>query len=230
MSKKTTLYVSTEETIVRRRQVVVQVEQSYVQLYKNIRAYTLAMAPGSPVDLMLFLITKMNENNGMHINREVKTEFIKSLPKPITERSFYRLVKLLIKSNVLIPVTRGEYKMNPAIVWQGDVGTRMEHIRFLEQGGVKLKPNEKLILDKKEENDGKVTINGDEAKAQEVLQGMVEGEAPAPVATDYGDMDLAGAQDYIESQRNKEQNEENSDTDFKWDLPLDFGTAESAFE
>jgi hypothetical protein len=162
MSKKTTLYVTSEETIVRKRQTIIKVEASYVQLYKNIRAYTLIMAPGSPTDLMLFLITRMNDNNGVHMNQMIIKEFISSLPKPITERQFYRVLKVLIKNNVVIPIARGEYKLNPAIVWQGDIGTRMEHIKFLEEGGVSLKPNESLLLDKKEDSNG-ITVIGDES-------------------------------------------------------------------
>lgn len=162
MSKKTTIFVQQEETFVRRRQTVIKVEASYVQLYKNIRNYTLSLSPGSPIDMMLFFITKMNDNNGVQVNKTVIEEYIKSLPKPITERTFFRTVKTLINHKVLIPLSRGEYKMNPAIVWQGDIGTRMDHIKFLEQGGINLKPNEELILDKVEDKDGKTTVRGDE--------------------------------------------------------------------
>lgn len=169
MAKKTTIYVQQEETFVRRRQTVIKVEASYVQLYKNIRAYTLALSPGSPIDMMLFFITKMNDNNGIQLNKTLIDEYIKSLPTPITERTFYRTVKILTKNNVLLPISRGEYKMNPAIVWQGDVGTRMEHIKFLEEGGVSLKPNEKLLFDKREDSQGNVTVLGNEESAKEEM-------------------------------------------------------------
>lgn len=162
MSKKTTIFVQQEETFVRRRQTVIKVEASYVQLYKNIRNYTLALSPGSPIDMMLFFITKMSDNNGVQVNKQVIQEYIASLPKPITERTFFRTVKILINNNVLLPLSRGEYKMNPAIVWQGDIGTRLEHIKFLEEGGMNVKPNETLLLDKVKEHDGKETVRGDE--------------------------------------------------------------------
>lgn len=197
MSKKATIYVQQEETFVRRRQTVIKVEASYVQLYKNIRAYTLALAPGSPIDMMLFFITRMSDNNGVQINKTVVEEYSKSLPKPITERTFYRTVKILIKNNVLVPLSRGEYKMNPAIVWQGDIGTRMEHIKFLEEGGVNLKPNEKLLLDRKVDSDGKETVLG-------------SGEV---VVVDFGEPD-------IEVELSKPGTDEKKEE--KWDHPLEY--------
>lgn len=187
MSKKTTMYVSTEETIIRRRKTVVKVEQTYVQLYKNVRAYTLMMAPGSPVDLMLFLITKMNDNNGVQVNQTLIKEYIGTLPKLITERTFFRLLKTLQRNNVLFVVARGEYKLNPAFVWQGDIGTRLEHIRFMEEGGIKLKANETLLLDRRQEHDGSVTVN----ENPDELRAMV----------DYGEMNVDEAKEYIEDVR-----------------------------
>lgn len=214
----------------RRRQTVIKVEASYVQLYKNIRNYTLALSPGSSIDMMLFFITKMNDNNGVQVNKAIIQEYIASLPKPITERTFFRTVKTLIKNNVLLPLSRGEYKMNPAIVWQGDMGTRLDHIKFLEQGGLNLKPNEELLLDKVRDHRGKEVVCGDEKLALEDER-MEEDER---AVIDFGPPDVDEGKIYIEEHRKKmgefptEKKEETSKLDINgrkqgnWDAPLEY--------
>jgi len=148
---KGSIFLQTEETIVRKRQILLKVEASYVQLYKNIRNYTLLMDPGSPIDLMLWMITKMNENNGISMNQTMIEEYNSTLLKPLARKTFFRKLEILIRHNVIIRLGRGEYKMNPAIVWQSDMGTRMEHIKLMEEGGIKLKPSEILIADNKQD-------------------------------------------------------------------------------
>lgn len=230
MSKKTTIFVQQEETFVRRRQTVIKVEASYVQLYKNIRNYTLALSPGSPIDMMLFFITKMSDNNGVQVNKQVIAEYIASLPKPITERTFFRTVKTLINHNVLLPLSRGEYKMNPAIVWQGDIGTRLEHIKFLEEGGMNIKPNEELLLDKVKEHDGKETVRGDEKAAlederREDEEGMIIDftvlEEDKPVERVKTNSEIIREKEAAAKQETPKLNT-NGREQGKWDAPLEY--------
>lgn len=213
--KKTVILVKGDEVIARRRQTVLRVEFEHLEPYRNIRKYTRILSPGSVVDIMMFLIARMDADNTISSGKNLYTEYVRGLKEAITEKTFSRAIRKLTDNGILLPTSRGEYTINPDVLWSGEIGTRVSAIRFNEQP-VKRKDNEELVMDRKETAAGEVVVLGDEQKARELIPEEEEAVEKAVVA-------LTGGEDRkFPMQELERKLDTNGNKQGQWDAPLEY--------
>jgi len=106
------------------------------QVYKDLHKYISLVSPGTPAELLVWLLTFTECN--LTINGELVARFNEE-HDPQSERNFFRKVKVLVNKKALIRVSKGEYRINPAII-EGSVHiplktpeTELSAIPFLEE-------------------------------------------------------------------------------------------------
>lgn len=116
MSKRTTLMFKKTRKVSEEEETV-SVELSHISLFKSLREYTRLASPGSPVDLMLWLLSRVDTSNEVSVTDTLVAEYSASLGDDAfaTKRTFDRRVDVLLRIGFLIRQGQAIYLINPDI-------------------------------------------------------------------------------------------------------------------
>lgn len=185
-----------------------------LEVYKRLHKYALLIAPGKSFELLLFLIVKFSNIDGkVIINDSLLNEYNLNLPEElrITERTFFRSVKVLLLTKALIKESRGVYKITSDILI-GDLIIPLTTLSYsLEQDkGMfeEFEIRDKTIFEKAEELQAEVFENIikiedmiDKHKRQRPNIVMFEEIGDWPGVEIYGEANIEEAKEFIKDKR-----------------------------
>lgn len=139
------IYVYDEEILIRRRKIAMEMDKEFVQMYKNLPRFLLRLRSAWSSKFVTWLISNMADDNKVEVSSNSIREFQNwvqaegGIEVP-AERTLRDVISELIEQRLLIHLSRGSYKINPAIFWQKTVQERADHVRNLVEGGHNLDP------------------------------------------------------------------------------------------
>ena len=122
MAKERICIEKREEHIIRTKRIYMEVDSDFFQTYKNLFKYTVNLRSPWSHNYLSWLIVHMNDNNVVNINSDTHREYIRDISKMgeavPAERTLKQSVAELKKANILLPLSRGRFKINPVIFWK----------------------------------------------------------------------------------------------------------------
>ena len=116
------IYVSQEERTIKRRVIAMEVDNDFVQVYKNLLDYMVTMKSPWSFKYTIYLISRMNGDNQVDVGVKSMRDFCSILQERgvdiPTERTMKSTVQELVNLKLLIRLNKGQYKINPALFWQ----------------------------------------------------------------------------------------------------------------
>lgn len=146
--KEKAFYFATEEITTKRRVAKITVPQEFVQVYRNLYAYTKNL-PHSCINPFIWIMTNCYKDGSVYFTPEFTVEFEKETG--LKKRMLARILKQLSDEHLLIKVGRAHYRINPKVIWQESQGERAKTINSLKEGGHDLSPTDNQLTAGEEE-------------------------------------------------------------------------------
>jgi hypothetical protein len=129
------LCFETEETKITRKKGYIEVDDNYTQIYDNLSKLTFKMKSLVEAQLMFYLCTKVSNEGYFYSNQLLYTNF-KSFSKDagginITDRTIATAIKNLSENKIIIKHAKGQYQLNPFLIWKDSIADRSKLITDL---------------------------------------------------------------------------------------------------
>lgn len=133
-------YFETEETKVTKKKGYIEIEENYTQVYDNLLKLTFNMKSITEIQLLFYLCTHSNDQGIFNNNQLLLENFNKESPSTISRPTFYTALQNLCNNKIIIKLTKGQYQLNPLVIWRDSLSNREEHIiEILESDSIKPK-------------------------------------------------------------------------------------------
>lgn len=145
------IYFETEEIKKVKKKGYIEIDNEYIQLYKSMFNVSGKLKSITDFQLFLFLAEHCTKMNLFNSNEFLYNQFNKQLKdqfdKEITKMTFYNCLSNLVEAKLAIKLTRGQYQLNPLMVWKDDVKDRESHITSIieSEDSIKYLPNNDLL-------------------------------------------------------------------------------------
>ena len=110
----------------------VEVDDSYTQMYDNMARLTYNMKSLVEVQLMFFFCVESNSSGVFSTDDRMFEKFIKHSEKnggkAITKMTFFTAIKNLTNNKIFIKLNRGQYQLNPFLIWRDSLTERTDTI------------------------------------------------------------------------------------------------------
>lgn len=138
MELKYNLKETTTTTVV--REAIVSVDTDFYQVYKSFFNLLARMNTAPEMTMLLHFIELGNKTNVVTISKNVYEEYksliIREGGNPISYPQYYNLLSKLVSNQLLVKLNRGQYHINPLVVWKGNKEERIDHIREIFECGL----------------------------------------------------------------------------------------------
>lgn len=136
------IYFNKEETKVTKIKGYVEIDDEYIQIYKSMFSLTGKLKSITDFQLLLFLAQQSNESNLFYSNDWLYNQFNKVIEKDfnttITKMTFQRCLLNLVNAKIVIKLSRGQYQLNPFVIWKNTLAEREEHLtEIMESDSIK---------------------------------------------------------------------------------------------
>lgn len=140
MSKKR-IFFETEETVKRTKKGYIDLELDYFQFYNTAFNYLASLSSNCGKDFVLWVMSRVDDNNEFAYNREMYEDFSAALtkiqrPKTYTENTLHISLRELVDNEVLFRQGRGRYRVNPKLFWTDDTSKRISAVRIIKSNEV----------------------------------------------------------------------------------------------
>lgn len=130
MSKR--IYFETFETKTVRKKGYVDVDDSYTQVYHCLFKLAFKMKSVVETQLLFYFCTKATNVGVFNTDDRSYKEFLKHSDAngggTISRVTFTSAIKNLTENQILIKLARGQYQLNPFLLWKSSKEDRSEHI------------------------------------------------------------------------------------------------------
>lgn len=140
------IIVDTKEEVIKKTTTSVTIPTSQLTVYKDLHKCISHLLPGTSAELLLFLLIKMDNEGCIKLNDEFIKLYNEVAPN-VSERSFYRLVKMLVDASYLTRIERGVYKISNIIVYGVTPVSFPKMIDLISEEVVSNKPSEVIPLE-----------------------------------------------------------------------------------
>jgi len=137
------LYTETEEIKITRKKSYIDVDDSYTQMYDSLADIIITCKSTHEINLMFY--AAINSHNGCFVSNEdfftkFNTRLINKSGVGITRKTFTTALLNLVSNKILVKgESRGQYYLNPLLIWRDDLAKRTEQITEI----IKLPPVQK---------------------------------------------------------------------------------------
>lgn len=137
MTRKKRIFFETEEVVKKTRRGYIDLEMDYFQFYNIAFHHLASLSNNCAKDFVLWIMSRVDDNNEFSYNKEMYNDFISSLgkilkPKTYSENTLHVSMKELVDNEVLIRQGRGRYRVNPKLFWTDDTSKRVTAIKYME--------------------------------------------------------------------------------------------------
>jgi len=126
------LYTETEEIKITRKKTYVDIDDSYTQMYDSIGKLVVRCKSLHEINLMFFASVNSNANGYFSSNEDFYNKFNTHLKtnggKTISRVSFTTTISNLVNNKILVKFSRGQYQLNPLLIWRDEIGKRNEEV------------------------------------------------------------------------------------------------------
>lgn len=152
--KKSIKYSEEERVMKVRKKKQITVDVNFIQIFENIRLYVMGLKSPLSSGFLFWLIHRTRLDNSIRVDSLTRKDYYaecgynnQSYP---VERTMKNIIKDLTDNRILIRISRGNYKMNPMIIWRSTEKKRFQTIKNLSDSGYELGPlNKELkVMDK----------------------------------------------------------------------------------
>lgn len=125
--------VKTEERVIKQTTKTVEIDFDFTQIYDCM--YSLSFNIKSPISfqILFYLLKTMTSDNMINVSNDLYNRFIEEKLKhnspEISRQSFYKCIKELKEAKIISQINRGQYFVNPYILWKDDKDKRVEYIK-----------------------------------------------------------------------------------------------------
>jgi hypothetical protein len=127
-------YFNTEEKTITQKKGYVEVEDNYTQIYDNVLNLTTKLSSLLDLQILLYLSKNVNKHNVFNTNQLLHDNIQKTLNRTFTKMTFYNSLESLVKSKLIVKLTRGQYQINPLAIWRESQSLRAEIINAIIEG------------------------------------------------------------------------------------------------
>jgi len=133
------IYFDKEETKITKTKGYIEIDDEYIQIYKSMFNLTSRLKSITDVQLMLYLAQISSDYNYFTSNDNLFNNFNNSLvDKKITKMTFQRCLLNLIEAKIAVKIGKGQYQLNPFVIWKDALNEREKHItEILECNSIK---------------------------------------------------------------------------------------------
>jgi len=129
------IYFQTEETKITKKKGYIEVEDNYTQMYDNLSKLTFKMKSLVEIQLMFYLCTKSFNDGYFYSNQLLFNNFRKYTKvndgKEVTDMTLATAIKNLSENKIIIKHAKGQYQLNPFLIWKDSLSEREELITDL---------------------------------------------------------------------------------------------------
>lgn len=129
-----------KETTTIVREAIVTIDTDFYQVYKSFFNLLARMNTAPEMTMLLHFIELGNKTNVVSVSRNVYEEYraliIKEGGTPVSHPQYKNLLSKLVSNSLMIRTDRGQYHINPLVVWKGNKDERIEHIREIFECGL----------------------------------------------------------------------------------------------
>ncbi len=138
------LYYETEtETRTVKKKGYIEVDDKYTQIYDSLSKLTFKMKSLTEVQLMFFFCINSNDQGIFSSNDRSYLDFIKYTKEnqgtEISKVTFFNSIKNLANNKIFIKVNRGQYHINPFLIWRDSINERTDAITLICESDYKSK-------------------------------------------------------------------------------------------
>lgn len=144
------IYFQTEEIKTVKKKGYVEVDDSYTQVYDCLFKLAFKMKSIVETQLLFYFCSKATEQGVFNTDDKSYKEFVKHAEinggTSISKVTYFSAIKNLSENKIIVKLTKGQYQLNPMLLWKSTSSERIEHIEEIMS-----------ISDKKEKD--KYTLN-----------------------------------------------------------------------
>ena len=122
------IYFQTEETVLTKKKGYIEVDDSYTQIYDNLSKLVFQMKSLVEVQLMFYLCTKATNEGYFYSNKLLFDNFRKFSTshngKEVTDMTLATAIKNLSDNKIIIKHAKGQYQLNPFLIWKDSISER----------------------------------------------------------------------------------------------------------
>lgn len=138
------LYYETEtETRTVKKKGYIEVDDQYTQIYDSLSRLTFKMKSLTEVQLMFFFCINSNDHGIFSSNERSYLDFIRytkaNQGAEISKVTFFNSIKNLADNKIFIKLNRGQYQLNPFLIWRDSLNERTDAITLICESEDKIK-------------------------------------------------------------------------------------------
>lgn len=137
MGNKKRIFFQTEEIIHKTKRGYIDLDMDYFQFYSIAFDHLASLSNNCAKDFIMWIMSRVDDNNEFSYNREVYKDFSDSLskifkPKTYSENTLHVSIRELVDNKILIKMSRGRYRVSPRLFWTDDTTKRVTAIKNIE--------------------------------------------------------------------------------------------------
>lgn len=146
------IYFQTEETKTVKKKGYIEIDDSYTQVYDCLAKLSFKMKSISESQILFFFFTKATENGVILTDERIFKEYL-AFSKAnggveISRVTFTTAIKNLTDAQILVKLSRGQYQLNPFILWKSSKDDRIDNIESIMKITDKSEQSKYLIPNK----------------------------------------------------------------------------------
>jgi len=126
--------VKTEESLIKRTVQTVEIDFDFTQVYDCMYSLSFRLRSASSFQLLFYFLKHMSADNMIGITSEIYNNFASEMKqhsgKTISRQQFYNCLSDLTNAKIITKITRGQYFLNPHVLWRDD---KLKRIEFIKQ-------------------------------------------------------------------------------------------------
>ncbi len=126
------IYFQTEEIKTVKKKGYVEIDDSYTQVYDCLFKIAFKMKSIVETQLLFYFCSKATEQGVFYTDDKSYKEFVKHAElnggASISKVTYFSAIKNLLDNKVIVKIAKGQYQLNPFLLWKASSSERLEHI------------------------------------------------------------------------------------------------------
>lgn len=149
--------IKREEVLLKRTTDYIELDFDFTQVYDCMYSLSFSLRSPTSFQLLFYILKTASKDNIIGINKQLYKSFIKEMlshtNNQVSEQTFYSCIKELTDAKIITKLSRGQYFLNPYVLWRDDKDKRVEFVSSeeLSRNGLTYNPVEKISTVKEDE-------------------------------------------------------------------------------